>query len=152
MAAVPPTNGDIAQLTNVATELTVQISRLNRQYADQMVKLAEQQQKNRRVNRALILLAAIKVTVIIALVVTMFQLNAITDRLDMAQTTNRQKGLCPLYTVFYELTNTPEERKAGKARSANPESYDWAVATIHEGYRNMQCAKFRGDAPGLYKR
>lgn len=146
----------LAHLLALADELAQETQKLSGKTADNMVRLSKRTTRNSTLIWGLAgsFLLDILLTIILAFGLVQIDnnqddINAVTDRLDNAQSEQRQRGLCPLYALFYDLTDTPEERKAGKARSDSPEKYDAQVRVIEQGYKNLKCAEFKGDAPGL---
>lgn len=68
---------------------------------------------------------------------------ALAHRLDVAQTTTRQKTLCPLYGVLLAAKNP-------KARAVFPQgvaAYDHTFTVIKEGYDALGCAAFVTNPP-----
>jgi hypothetical protein len=59
----------------------------------------------------------------------------------VAQTTQRQKALCPLYQVFLD-SKSPE----GRAAAPDPLKYDHAFKVIQEGYDALECSDFISQA------
>ena len=145
----PEQNDELARLST-------SIDKLNSSTVNQMVRQARMSRFNRKLIWGLAVSMGLDIIVTVLLGVGFHRidqqardLDEVTARLDNAQSEQRQKGLCPLYTLFYELTDTPEERAAGKKRSANPGAYDASIKIIHDGYRNLRCETFKGDAPSL---
>src|SRR5688572_18728437 len=98
----PKGNGDRAEVAR----LTEAITRLNKSTVQQMVRQAKMSKTNRKLIWALAIFSGVIVLLIAALGVGFHSLSKqaddmdkITARLDNAQSEQRQKGLCPLYTL-----------------------------------------------------
>lgn len=61
---------------------------------------------------------------------------ALAHRLDVAQTTTRQKTLCPLYSVLLGAQNP----KARAVFPQGPAAYDHVFAVIKQGYDALGCS------------
>lgn len=134
----------IRLLTEQAHELVTQINRLNRDAGRQLVALTNRS----RVNRRLIWITAGTILVDVALTASMAlagvsiignakRIDAVTRRLDEAQTTNRQRVLCPLYTIF--LQQRDQAQRAALKTDEQRREYDHAFAVIQEGYQALKC-------------
>lgn len=137
------------QMIDLAQQLLGEIENLGNQTGDQFVSLA----KRARTNRMLIVITITSViidlviTVVLALIGTGMQHNtdridALTKRLDTAQTTQRQKALCPLYQVFLDSKSA-----AGRKAAPDPEKYDHAFVVIADGYKVLNCDQFITGTP-----
>lgn len=74
------------------------------------------------------------------------RLQQVTDRLNISQTVQRQKALCPLYSILL-VADTP----AARAQAPDKTLYDREFAVIREGYSALECSDFTGGAPSLGK-
>lgn len=146
---MPASDEQIARLAAMAANLAEEVNELTDGTRKNVASLGTETKKTRKVMWLLVATFAVDVLLTVALTLGFVQMNGITDRLDNAQSEQRQRGLCPLYALFYDITDTPEEREAGKKRSANPEKYDAQIKVIHDGYKNLKCDEFKGSAPGL---
>lgn len=149
-------NDDVSRLANLAAALTVEVNDLADGTKSNVAELGRQTVKTRKVMWGLAASIAIDLALTAVLTLGLVQVNTnqndinqLTDRLDNAQSVQRQKGLCPLYALFYDLTDTKEERAAGRAQSKDPKQYDQQIKVIQKGYENLKCAEFKGSAPGL---
>ncbi len=138
-----------AQMIELARQLITEIDELGIKAGDQFVSLA----KRARTNRVLIMATIVSVgldlvlTVVLALIGIGMQHNtdridALTQRLDTAQTVQRQKALCPLYQIFLD-SKSPQGRKA----APDPEKYDHAFVVISDGYKALDCNQFITKTP-----
>lgn len=135
-----PTGDRLTQLTEVARELLDELTELKEEGGEQFVSLARRARDNRRM-----IWVAIALTIATGLGLFQVTLNAdhidgLTHRLDVAQTTQRQKALCPLYQVLLDL-KSPQ----GRERAPDPVKYDHAFAVMEDGYRVLNCAEFNAD-------
>lgn len=140
----PESEGRLDRLIGLATELNTEIEDLTRDSGKQFVSLA----KTARTNRTLIvvtifsLLIDLAITGVLAVIGTGMQHNtdridALTQRLDEAQTVQRQKALCPLYGVMMDSKSAQ-----GRAVAPDPKKYDNAFKVIHDGYVVLECDKY----------
>lgn len=143
----PESEGRLDRLIGLATELNAEVDVLARDSGVQFVSLA----KTARRSRTLILvtlsslLIDLAITVVLAVIGTGMQHNtdridALTQRLDEAQTIQRQKALCPLYSVMMDSKSAQ-----GRAAADDPKKYDHAFQVIHDGYMVLECDKFLKD-------
>jgi hypothetical protein len=137
------------ELINLAAQLINEVDDLSKDSGTQFVSLA----KRARTNRLLIVATAASVaielviTIVLILVGVSMQHNTnridtLTQRLDNAQTVQRQKALCPLYQIFLD-SKSPQGRKA----APDPEKYDHAFVVIADGYDALQCDQFISGSP-----
>jgi hypothetical protein len=139
----------MAMLINLAEQLISEIETLAVDSGQQFVSLA----KRARFNRMLITVTAASVLIdlIITVVLTMVgigwqhntdRIDQLTQRLDEAQTVQRQKALCPLYQVFLD-SKSPQ----GRAAAPDPNKYDHAFVVIKEGYDALECDHYISNDP-----
>jgi hypothetical protein len=150
MTEKTPGDGDRkAELASLAAQLIDEVDDLSKNSGTQFVTLA----KRARVNRMLIVATAgsVLIDLIITVVLTMVgvgwrhntdRIDALAQRLDAAQTTQRQKALCPLYQIFLD-SKSPQ----GRAASPDPKKYDHAFVVIKDGYRALECDQFITGTP-----
>lgn len=132
-------------------ELIQKVSALTGEAGANLVGLSKQTRRNRRM---IIMVAVLSiVTIVLTFVVSgaliisrqnTERIQQVTTRLDESQTTQRQKALCPLYTILL-AADTPAAREASKDK----QTYDKDFAVIREGYTALECADFSGGAPTL---
>lgn len=144
---------EIERLAAEAAELLEVVDRLGSGTVDRLTKLAKVARTNRRLIFGLIVSLVLE-AVLTGLLAFGFvsihenteQIQNVTHRLDVSQTVQRQKALCPLYSLFISV-DTP------KARAAAPDKavYDKNFRIIHEGYDALRCSDFTGGAPTLGK-
>jgi hypothetical protein len=144
----PPEAPDrLDRLINLATALNAEVGDLAQNSGRQFVSLA----RTARTNRLMIWIVVgggvldLILTVALGFTVTGMvrnaqRVDALTQRLDMAQTTQRQKALCPLYGIFLD-SKSPEGRKA----APDPNKYDHAFVVIRDGYKVLECDKYLKD-------
>lgn len=137
-------NDELAALTDLARGLIVRVDELNHDSGKQLISLSKETRANRRMIWALTGSFILDVLLTFALGFGFHSLSSeadrvdhLTDRLDTAQTVQRQKALCPLYQLFLD-SKSPE----GRAASPDPAKYDAAFKTIEEGYKALACSEF----------
>ena len=141
---VPGKDDRKTELAALAAQLIAEVDELSRDSGNQFVSLA----KRARTNRLLIIATAASVlidlviTVILAIIGAGMQQNtnridALTQRLDTAQTTQRQNALCPLYQIFLDSKSA-----AGRKAAPDPQKYDHAFTVIADGYKALDCDQF----------
>ncbi|WP_055563594.1 hypothetical protein [Streptomyces atriruber] len=135
------------RLTQAASELLGELESLGRDTGRQFTSLARTSRQNRRMIWALVisltLTAALTVGSGIALVRVDRNadgIDALTRRLDVAQTDTRRRAFCPLYEIFLS-SKSAQGRKA----ASDPKAYDHAFEVIGEGHRALKCAEFTSD-------
>jgi hypothetical protein len=149
----------LEQLAAAAPQIVAELDALSEASGNQFVSLATQSERNgrqiRRTRRltwtlAVSVLLDILLSVSMILVVIQVRHNenanaanqaataALAHRLDVAQTTTRQKTLCPLYGVLLAAKNP----KARAVFPQGPAAYDHTFAVIKQGYDALGCAAF----------
>jgi hypothetical protein len=63
------------------------------------------------------------------------EIGKVTDRLDIAQTTTRQKVLCPLYEVLISSENPVSRERYPRG----PEAYDMIFDILQKSYNFIGC-------------
>lgn len=138
-----------AELAALAAQLLDEIDDLSKDSGNQFVALA----KRARTNRILIVITIgsviidLVLTVVLTLVGVSMQHNtdridALTQRLDNAQTTQRKEALCPLYQIFLDSKSA-----AGRKAAPDPLKYDHAFQVIENGYKALDCSQFITGTP-----
>lgn len=138
------------ELISIGNALIAEIEILTKDSGDQFLSLA----KRARTNRMLILVTIFSVLIDFALSIAMIfvmiamqhntdRIDALTQRLDTAQTVQRQKALCPLYQIFLDSKSA-----AGRAAAPDPEKYDHAFVVIKQGYDALECDQYITGDPG----
>lgn len=146
----PTTAERTAELITVATALLAEVEELTNESGDQFVSLA----KRARTNRILITVTIFSVLIDLALTAVLSvigvgmqhntdRIDSLTQRLDEAQTTQRQKALCPLYQIFLDSKSAK-----GRAASPDPKKYDHAFVVIQQGYDALECSRYITSDPG----
>lgn len=125
----------LAELVAVGPALLAELGKLRSDSGTQFVSLARRARSNRRMIWALVVSLTLDLVLTTLLSLTMVRQNALTHRLDVAQTTTRQKTLCPLYTLFL-AGDTPAARAAAKDKS----QFDHAYQVIQAGYDALDCS------------
>ncbi|AZM51751.1 hypothetical protein DMA15_03460 [Streptomyces sp. WAC 01529] len=142
----PPDPGldPVDRLAAAAAALLEELEELGDDAGRQFTSLTKRSQQNRRMILVVVAGFLLDVALTAAMAVGLLQVNnntaridALTQRLDMAQTTQRQKALCPLYQVLIDL-KSPQ----GRERAPDPEKYDHAFEVMTEGYQVLNCAEF----------
>lgn len=139
-----PPDDRLAELTAAANDLIREIQQINADAGRQLVTLTQRSKANRAMIYGLAASFALDVILTVVLGVGLAALNRTSDRvsqiaqrLDVAQTVQRQKALCPLYQLFLD-SKSPQGRKA----APDPQKYDRAFAVIEDGYRVLECDAF----------
>lgn len=139
-----PTGDRLAQLTEVARELLDEITAMKAEGGEQFVSLAKRARSTRRMIWAVIagftMVAALTVVLGFSLVRVdnnADRIDALTQRLDIAQTDTRRRAWCPLYSLLLG-SKSPLGRKAAE----DPKAYDHAFEVIADGYRALNCSEF----------
>jgi hypothetical protein len=133
----------------LAGALAIEVEELSEDSGQQLVSLTHRAKTNRRL--AFISIAGGLLDVVLTVVIAFalagmnsntHRIDALTQRLDTAQTVQRQKALCPLYQVFLDS-------KSDKARAAAPDpaKYDHAFVVIKAGYKALECDAFITGSP-----
>jgi hypothetical protein len=164
-AAVPPDRGKpepstaelLAVLAKAAPQIVAELDALSEESGNQFVSLATRAERDgrqiRRTKRvtwglAVSVLLDVALSVVSVFLYLQVQSNenanaanqrttdALAHRLDVAQTTTRQKTLCPLYGVLLAAKNP----KARAVFPQGPAAYDHVFAVIEEGYDALGCA------------
>jgi hypothetical protein len=142
-----PTNGDRDrrdELINLAVQLINEVDDLAEDSGNQFVALA----RRARTNRLLIVATIVSVSIdlIITIVLSIIgvgmqhntdRIDSLTQRLDEAQTVQRQKALCPLYQIFLDSRS-----EAGRKAAPDPKKYDHAFTVIQQGYDALECGQY----------
>ena len=132
----------LSRLVGLASALVEELDDISHDAGNQFVSLAKQAGKNRRMITVLVISLVLDVALSIILALITAQVVNLTDRLDVAQTTQRQKALCPLYQVFLD-----NKSAAGRNAAPDPVKYDHAFAVIQDGYDVLGCAAFITKGP-----
>jgi hypothetical protein len=151
MASNQERDDSIEELTQKAVELLAQVERLGDGTGASLVKLTQETRRTRHIVLAMIASFVLDIMLTVFLTLgfvslhdTDKQVNKVTDRLDNAQTVQRQKALCPLYQIFVEA-DTPQNRAAAPDKSR----YDKNFTIIRQGYDALKCSEFKGGPPTL---
>lgn len=146
---IPGKEERTAELIALATQLISEVDELSKDSGTQFVSLA----RRARTNRILIVITIgsvmidLALTVVLAIIGTGMQHNtdridALTQRLDNAQTVQRQKALCPLYQIFLDSKSA-----AGRKAAPDPKKYDHAFVVIRQGYDALECDQYITGTP-----
>ena len=140
---------EVEALVEAATGLMDRVHALARDEGIQFDTLARKSHQNRIL--ATVAIVGLVLDVLITVVLTFIglgmqsntdRIDGLTHRLDIAQTTTRQKALCPLYQVFLDSKSA-----AGRAAAPDPEKYDHAFVVIKQGYDVLDCSAYISKAP-----
>lgn len=137
-------NDRLPTLITLAEQLIAEVDELSRDSGKQFVSLA----KRARTNRMLITITAASVLIdlVLTAVLTIVgigmqrntdRIDALAQRLDQAQTVQRQKALCPLYQIFLDSKSA-----AGRKAAPDPKKYDHAFIVIKQGYNALECDQY----------
>lgn len=136
---------DMDRLADAANDLNSTLNRLNRETGSALQGLS----RVARTNRRAIIALAVSLAVDVALTVVLGgmwsrqqhnteRLNALTARLDYSQTVQRQKVLCPLYTLLIASEKTEPPGLTEDQRTQRAASFK----VIHDGYDVLDCLSF----------
>lgn len=139
----------LTRLAELASEIVQELEHISLDSGEQFVSLANRARRNRQ------LITAVIVSVVLDVILSVFlglavvqvkhnehQISALTTRLDISQTVQRQKALCPLYQIFLDSRSA-----AGRAAAPDPVKYDHAFQVIQDGYGVLGCAAFIAKSP-----
>jgi len=134
----------LVELVGLASTLISEIESLASDSGKQFVSLAQRARTNRMLILATIFSVLIDfgLTIVLAIIGTGMQHNTdridqLTQRLDQAQTVQRQKALCPLYQIFLDSKSA-----AGRKAAPDPKKYDHAFVVIKNGYEALECERY----------
>lgn len=135
---------ELEALVEAAARIQERAQQLATDEGVQFETLAQKAHRNRMLATSAIIGVFISVLILIALAVVGIgmqrntnRIDQLTQRLDTAQTVQRQKALCPLYQIFLD-SKSPQGRKA----APDPKKYDHAFVVIQQGYDVLQCDRF----------
>lgn len=137
------------RLAELAAELINEIENLSVDSGQQFVQLARRARTNRRLIVVTIASLVLDVILSVFLALAVIQIgnndqsiSSLTKRLDVSQTVQRQKALCPLYQLFLD-----SESPQGRAAAPDPLKYDHAFVVIKDGYTVLGCSDFIAKSP-----
>lgn len=162
---VPPDPGSpgpdvaalLAQLADAAPQIIAELDALSESSGNQFVSLATRAERDgkqitrtKRLTWALAASVLLDILLSVSMILVVVQVRhnedsnatnqrvtaALAHRLDVAQTTTRQKTLCPLYAVL----KAAENPKARAVFPQGPAAYDHVFAVIKEGYSALGCS------------
>jgi hypothetical protein len=132
------------ELVIAANKLTDAINILGSDSGHQFETQALTIRRTRRIARALVIGFVVQLIILagfafndVAIVRSEHRIDALTQRLNTAQTVTRQKSLCPLYQLIL-TAKTP----AARAAAPNKAQYDFTFQVIQQGYDALDCAAF----------
>lgn len=139
-----PSPTRVEELIRIATELSDEVEDLALASGHQFVSLA----RTARINRRLIWISIVAVSLNLILLATVViigvgmaentrRIDALAQRVEMQQTVQRQRALCPLYGIFLDSKSVE-----GRKRAPDPEKYDHAFEVIEDGYDVLGCAQY----------
>jgi hypothetical protein len=141
---IPSDRATLDQLARDARELIAKIGELSEGSGEQLVRVTKENRATRRMVWGLAGSFVLDVLLTLLLGVGLVGLNdqakevdALTHRIDIAQTVQRQKALCPLYKLFID-SESPQGRKA----APDPKKYDHAFIVIRDGYTALDCDRY----------
>jgi hypothetical protein len=132
----------LTRLSELAAEIIDELDHLANDSGEQFVSLARRARTNRRLITAIIVSVALDVILSVFLALVTAQVVNLTDRLDTAQTIQRQKALCPLYQLFLD-----SQSAKGRAAAPDPVKYDHSFVVIKDGYNALGCSDFIAKSP-----
>lgn len=151
MTDEPQGEDNLAVLMMKATELMDHVEALARDGGRQFTVLADRAKSNRQLGVAARrlgvvaltgLILDILLTVIVSIGLTEVrsqeeELSSLTRQLDISQTTQRQKALCPLYHILLNLKPSNDHKS-----TADSERYKRALAVINDSYTALSCSSY----------
>lgn len=133
----PSDDQRLTALTAVAADLKTEIAKLNTENVDNVIKLSDYTKRTRRMAWGLVISMALDLVLTLIITNNAIRLDHLTERLNIAQTVNRQKALCPLYQLFLD-----SKSDVGRQRAPDPVKYDQAFVVILDGYSALHCTEF----------
>lgn len=130
-------DAQIDELVSAASDLKHEISKLNYDSVDTITRLGVYTKKTRRMTWALVISLVVDIILTVLVTLNVFSINHLTERLNIAQTINRQRALCPLYQLFLD-----SKSEVGRAHAPDPVKYDQAFAVIQDGFNALKCTEF----------
>jgi hypothetical protein len=140
----PENDERLNELIDIGARLLGEIESFTQEGGRQFVSLAQRARTNRR------MITVIGVSLLLDVVLTVatvfgwvavsrneHRITTLTERLDIAQTVQRQKALCPLYQLLLDSKSA-----AGRAAAPDPAAYDHAFKVISDGYGVLECSAF----------
>lgn len=134
----------MARLVDMAVQLTDEVEEMAKDSGHQFTSLAKTARTNRRLIWGTIIGGALDVVLTVVLAVigvgvtsNTHRIDALTHQLNMDNTEQRKRALCPLYGIFKDSRSAK-----GRAAAPDPQKYDHAFDVIDEGYRVLGCDKF----------
>jgi hypothetical protein len=144
MEDATPDRDRLEELIRVGQSLLVEIQNFAKAGGQQFTALAGRARSNRRAIVALSVSLALDIALTVIMAIGWVQVTdnddriaALTERLDQAQTVQRQKALCPLYQLLLDSKSA-----ASRAAAPDPKAYDHAFEVIQSGYDAFQCSVF----------
>ena len=137
-------NNNRPELIRIASELSHEVAKLTAQHISITEKMGKYAKKTRKLIYWLLVSLVLDITLTIVLVLVGHgvqsnteDIGRITDRLNTQVTVQRQKALCPLYTIFLQ-----SKSKQARDASPDPKKYDAAFKVIQEGFDALRCSEF----------
>jgi hypothetical protein len=144
-----PEQDRLGRLAELASEIVGELENLANDSGKQFVSLARRTRTNQRLITVMILSLVLDVILSVFLALGLVQvrgnehdISALTTRLDISQTVQRQKALCPLYQLFLDSRSA-----AGRAAAPDPVKYDHSFEVIQDGYDVLGCSAFITKGP-----
>lgn len=133
---------ELAKLTAAAQDLVDRINALNTDKGEVIESLAVRSVVNRRWIRIIFAGFVLDIALTVAMAFGWAQIarnnhriDLVTQRLDVAQTTQRAKALCPLYKVFLDSERFTPPNQTPEQAAARVEAFK----IIHSGYDALAC-------------
>jgi len=139
-----PQDDRMERLITLAERLVQEIDEFTKAGGEQFVSLAQRARTNRRL--ITLAIGSIILDLVITAVLSVgwvqvvnndHRITGLTERLDVAQTVQRQKALCPLYQLLLDSKSA-----AGRKAAPDPVAYDHAFVVIESGYQALECSDF----------
>jgi hypothetical protein len=128
----------VDELVRVGQAVIEEIGALAEDSGNQFVSLAKRARTNRRMIQVVAVSVALDILLSVVIGLGWNTLHDLTHRLDVSQTTTRQRTLCPLYGLFLASEN-PRSRAV---YPQGPAAYDAAFQVIRDGYAALDCGQF----------
>lgn len=123
-----------SELASIASQLSREHAELSEQQSNHVAILAKYTRKTRKIVYSLIASLILDLFLTGFLAFTHAKLDNVTKNVQYSQTVQRQRVLCPLYTVFLQSRSAE-----GRKRAPDPKKYDEAFKVIADGYRTLEC-------------
>jgi hypothetical protein len=136
-----PTSDDdeLFRLELQAAALSASVGRLNEDLGDQVVVLAHEAKRNRRLVKALAVSIALDIALSIGLAVGFAKIDNNSDAIAESQRVSQEEALCPVWQAFLDSKSQEAKDRYPKG----PEAYEKVFDDIRHGYDVLGCAQLK---------